>query len=339
MSIDIPPQYRTLVPRIVASLLDQALIVPILVVNNILYNADVSSAFRVVSFIFAAFFPIIYSVVMHAKWGQTLGKMATGVQVISIQGRSLTWRQAIRRESLFILCQVIALFYVLPQVIDFSPIGEFSIPFENTLREYSIFSFFEVWQFLYGITAFFDQRSRGIHDRLGQSVVVRLGTTSSRIERAKRFGIALLVIVAALIFGNINQSLLKTPTVKNISAFSIQFVSPKNSQAVKLNESIPVEWYLSPAPHGQFHVDIYLATDPEFTQQLDVHGASEEVHNLWGLMRGDASYQWSVDSNTDKVSTLPEKLYLRIKVSSSIAENSDEMESISSETIVLQVQP
>lgn len=41
-----------------------------------------------------------YFTVAHAKWGQTIGKKALGIRVVSVAGHSaLTWRQAIGRQA------------------------------------------------------------------------------------------------------------------------------------------------------------------------------------------------------------------------------------------------
>jgi uncharacterized RDD family membrane protein YckC len=40
-----------------------------------------------------------YSVVMHARWGQTLGKMAARIEVVTVDGRSIGWRQALLRDA------------------------------------------------------------------------------------------------------------------------------------------------------------------------------------------------------------------------------------------------
>jgi uncharacterized RDD family membrane protein YckC len=45
-----------------------------------------------------ALFPV-YSVFMHARWGQTLGKMVAGARVLGIAGTRISWRQAILRDS------------------------------------------------------------------------------------------------------------------------------------------------------------------------------------------------------------------------------------------------
>lgn len=44
-----------------------------------------------------------YTIVGHARWGQTLGKRAVGIRVIDASGRPIGWNKAIRRSTVVIV--------------------------------------------------------------------------------------------------------------------------------------------------------------------------------------------------------------------------------------------
>ena len=47
-----------------------------------------------------------YNVALHARWGQTLGKRAYGIKVVTVAGNPIGWRHALLRHSVDLLTAV-----------------------------------------------------------------------------------------------------------------------------------------------------------------------------------------------------------------------------------------
>jgi uncharacterized RDD family membrane protein YckC len=52
---------------------------------------------------------VAYSIWFHARWGQTLGKMAMRIRVTSVDGSPITARQAWLRSSVDVIVNVVAI--------------------------------------------------------------------------------------------------------------------------------------------------------------------------------------------------------------------------------------
>src|SRR5690606_6773053 len=60
----------------------------------------------------------LYSVLLHARYGQTLGKMALGVKVLDTsEERIPTLRQALIRDSIYIALNTFSLLYLIYLVV------------------------------------------------------------------------------------------------------------------------------------------------------------------------------------------------------------------------------
>ncbi len=88
----VPLIYANLSGRLGALLLDGLIFAPLVVLDLWL-----DRQFR--TYFFASALPqfalaIAYSVYFHARWGQTLGKMAAGIRVVSSDGSPISLKQA-----------------------------------------------------------------------------------------------------------------------------------------------------------------------------------------------------------------------------------------------------
>jgi uncharacterized RDD family membrane protein YckC len=91
----IEPKYRTFGRRSWACVVDSLVFLPLAVANFFIASGDgVPIWLRSVWYVGGSFSYIAYRVIMHARYGQTLGKMATGVKVLDISGFRLSGRQA-----------------------------------------------------------------------------------------------------------------------------------------------------------------------------------------------------------------------------------------------------
>ncbi len=183
-----------------------------------------------------------------------------------------------------------------------------------------------------GITAFFDRRSRGIHDYLGQTVVI-IPTKLVNNSRQRHSLLFLLLLLCVTVGAQVGQAVQSTKPIEYLSDFQVQINSPIDSTVIKPHESVPIDWIISPAPHGYFHADVYFATDPNFEHRFDGYGQGNAVHNLGGVMRKQAEFQWHLQVEEDDLPTIPTKIYLQIKIRSSLTET----ETVTSNIVMLNV--
>ena len=113
----------------------------------------------------------LYSVLLHAKYGQTFGKMAIGVKVLDVtEGRLPTLRQAFIRDSGYIVLNTFAMFYLIYLVLA----GQYTPAAEITLLPGQILVWASLgWFLLEIITMATNDKRRAFHDFLAKTVVVR----------------------------------------------------------------------------------------------------------------------------------------------------------------------
>ena len=136
-------------------------------------------------FVLYAFAFDAYSVFMHGRYGQTLGKMCTGVKVLDLSEAGLSFRQAFLRDIVPILLSFMVLVNGLPRVAaGLDPYPE-SSEF-NWVDELSLYGSL-VWFAAELVTMLTNARRRALHDFIAGSVVVRvrhLGTEKASDPRA-----------------------------------------------------------------------------------------------------------------------------------------------------------
>ncbi len=112
--------------------------------------------------------PIAYSVLMHARFGQTLGKMAMGVVVLDIsETKIVNLRQSCLRDIGLIIPELIGIIYWLANSI-FKFGGD---PSQIFLGVFGLTSL--IWMLLEVTTMLTNSKRRAFHDWIAGSVVVR----------------------------------------------------------------------------------------------------------------------------------------------------------------------
>ena len=125
----------------------------------------------------------IYSIWLHGKYGQTIGKMLLKVKVMDVSEiKSLRYSQALRRDIVPLGITVALLPYELYKIA----IGQFymadpAIPPDKVSLA---ISFVMVgWCVLEMVTMLFSRRRRAIHDFIAGSVVIRMVPTKDSSVR------------------------------------------------------------------------------------------------------------------------------------------------------------
>lgn len=168
--IDHTLKYKTGHKRFWASILDALVFLPLIFLDELL---TVNQPFSIL--IWQASISLLgysYSIIMHYQYGQTLGKMLTGVKVLHVsESKRLTFKQVLLRDSIPILIDVAGLIY-------FASLLKQGLSADNLITNYedltSIVAL--VWVLLELITMMTNQKRRALHDFVAKTVVIRVDT-------------------------------------------------------------------------------------------------------------------------------------------------------------------
>ena len=113
--------------------------------------------------------PVAYSVYMHGRFGQTLGKFFMRVKVIGADGRRISYEQAILRDIVPCLLLPISMWFSLYTVIT----GTLPNTSLHQAIQLSLLPLYILWILLEMVTMLFNEERRAIHDFIARTVVVR----------------------------------------------------------------------------------------------------------------------------------------------------------------------
>jgi uncharacterized RDD family membrane protein YckC len=162
-------RYRTGAKRFWAAIVDGIVFMPFLLVERFFIGPLTNEYVIITWVIFTIFIPIIYSIYLHYKYGQTFGKWAAGIKVLDIsESKTINLSQSILRDSFYLVVELFGFLYFLFMVIK---TGE--TPY--LVSEFNDFAGTPVliWTLLELITMLTNSKRRAIHDFLAKSVVVR----------------------------------------------------------------------------------------------------------------------------------------------------------------------
>jgi uncharacterized RDD family membrane protein YckC len=123
---------------------------------------------------------LLYTVFMHAKYGQTYGKMACRVRVVDFKTEgSLSFRQALLREGIPIALSLGAVGYEI-QALFTGTLSQTQIVNGEFIRQkpfWLLASLPALWFIAEAITMLTNEKRRALHDYLAGTVVVRTNVT------------------------------------------------------------------------------------------------------------------------------------------------------------------
>lgn len=133
----------------------------------------------------ASLFPVFvvgtaYSVYFHARYGQTLGKMAAGIKVVALDGSPITLRQAFLRSSVDIILGLLSLCVYASGLLYISA-DDYAI---RSVRYEQLNNFrkpwrwldwlYDVWFWSEIVVILFNKKRRALHDFIAGTVVIRV---------------------------------------------------------------------------------------------------------------------------------------------------------------------
>jgi uncharacterized RDD family membrane protein YckC len=117
---------------------------------------------------------VAYSVLLHWRWGQTLGKRVTGVRVHSLSGGPLSLRQAARCDILPLILSIVGVLLDLPDVAHGkNPYPDAAAGFAgiSTFHRVVLWSSL-AWWILEVATMLSNSKRRALHDFIAGTVVM-----------------------------------------------------------------------------------------------------------------------------------------------------------------------
>jgi uncharacterized RDD family membrane protein YckC len=114
---------------------------------------------------------VMYYVLLHYKYGQTLGKMFMKVKVVDLNEESgITFRQAVARDIFFIAISIIDIGYLAMWFLSDLVGSEDSLSNFN----YYITTLSSCWVILELVSMLTNSKRRAIHDFIAGTVVVKI---------------------------------------------------------------------------------------------------------------------------------------------------------------------
>jgi len=164
-------RYSTFGARFAAGLIDGLVFIPIFVLNYFIDSPDDGVARFLIWSAILYSSGWLYSVLLHARYGQTLGKRAVGVKVLDISETRLpTLLQAFLRDSGYIAFNMFALVYLFVLVLD----GNYTLEVFTESVPARIANWMSFGWFLTEVvTMLTNDKRRALHDFIARTVVVR----------------------------------------------------------------------------------------------------------------------------------------------------------------------
>jgi len=170
-------RYRTFGPRFWTGAVDTCVFLPLTVTVSFLLSLNIPRVLAAIIVIIQNLAWLVYTVALHARYGQTIGKMATKVRVVNFRTEGkLLWAQAWLREGIPLFLslglagyEVYALLtgHITPSALEN---GE---TFNNNRVYWLVTGIPGLWFIAEVLTMLTNRKRRALHDFIAGTVVVR----------------------------------------------------------------------------------------------------------------------------------------------------------------------
>ena len=173
-------RYSTFGPRFWAQSVDFCVLWPIGFIAAILLSWDIPRSVAAVVVVVQSLAWLVYAVVLHARYGQTVGKMATKVRVVDNRTEgSISWRQAWLREGIPLLMGLGWVVWEVVHILNGSWTYGTSaglVSAEGSKTFWLLTWLPMMWFGAEVITMLTNKKRRALHDFIAGTVVVRTNT-------------------------------------------------------------------------------------------------------------------------------------------------------------------
>lgn len=159
-------KYETGWARFWAAFIDGLIFLPLSLLEDFFLLPTDNKAGFFIWIIFNIVLSFAYSVLLHAKYGQTLGKMVLKVKIVDIsENRPITLKQAFMRD---LVGSIILTFAIILMFIRFTDIQLIERGYDEFLYPWVF-----IWTLIELVTMLTNSKRRAIHDFIAGTVVVR----------------------------------------------------------------------------------------------------------------------------------------------------------------------
>ncbi|MEO5714452.1 MAG: RDD family protein [Luteolibacter sp.] len=164
-------KYQTFWPRFCAGCVDGLVFLPVGFIDSYFTSPERGHYVLIVWSVISYSLYWLYSVLLHARYGQTIGKWASNVKVLDLsEERVPTLRQAFIRDIGYIVLNTLTLTYLIYLIV----IGQYSSGAEIINPTGQILAFAGMgWFLLEIISMATNSKRRAFHDYIAGTVVVR----------------------------------------------------------------------------------------------------------------------------------------------------------------------
>jgi uncharacterized RDD family membrane protein YckC len=160
-------KYHTFWKRLAAGIIDVIIFIPFYYCSDLITDHNSLRIFlHFLVFVLSA----IYSIFLHGKYGQTIGKKVLNIKVYSLDEESLIGlKRAFYRDSIWVITEVAGLIYFLIISSQTTKATNTQSNYEDFVSTVSFLLFI-----LELVTMFLNFKRRALHDYLAKSVVINL---------------------------------------------------------------------------------------------------------------------------------------------------------------------
>jgi uncharacterized RDD family membrane protein YckC len=183
-------RYSTFGPRFWSSFVDAAVLAPIGLLVSVLLRLDLSSGLAAALVIVDSLAWIVYTIWMHAGFGQTVGKMVTRVRVVDFrtEGR-ISFKQALLREGIPLVLSLGIVGYQVVALVNGSLPPEAFLENETGPARGMLWLLIllnVLWFVAEVLTMLTNPQRRALHDFIAGTVVVRTNVEEASVLPGSR---------------------------------------------------------------------------------------------------------------------------------------------------------
>lgn len=164
-------KYQTFWKRFFAALIDGIILYPLSFIDTASNNSSTQFLFSIGIFV-SSFLYIFYFIILHAKYGQTLGKKLMNIKVVDIAEVELIgFKRAMIRELPLLITTVAVFLYLFVSLFLLK-----NIELTAAKEKYYDFSFLSLfgWLIIELASMFLNTKKRAINNLLAKDVVIKV---------------------------------------------------------------------------------------------------------------------------------------------------------------------
>ncbi len=162
-------KYQTFAPRFFASIIDSLVFLPLIFVNSMVFANTSPGVILYLWLLVLNLANPLYAILMHGYYGQTLGKMAFKVKVVTLLENPITIQHAVMRSLPQIIFSTAVLLASVSATAQNQETGYFTVS-----SVAGVITILLVFWFIADIITFFSvEHFRALHDVIAKTVVIK----------------------------------------------------------------------------------------------------------------------------------------------------------------------